>query len=239
MPRLYCNAPLSPNSTISLPPSAARHTMVLRLKEGETLTLFNGKGGEYTARIASIGKHATTAEILSFVYRESELPYRMTLVQGMPESPKMDFIIEKAVELGISHICPVELVRSVVRLTQERAERRLMRWRGIIISASEQSGRNRLAELADVCTFPEWIQKRDQQSCILLDAKAPRSLADWAKETPPQDVAILVGPEGGLTPEEESLAAAHGILPLSMGSRILRTETAGIAAASVLNALWS
>lgn len=238
MTRLYCNAPLSVNTSLELPASAARHTMVLRLKQGDPVTLFNGEGGQYQARIANIHKHGAVVDILSFEARENELPYNITLVQSMPEGSKMDMVIEKAVELGVARICPVESERSVVRLTEERAEKRAIRWKSIIIASSEQSGRNRFAELAEIRPFSEWIKDYDPQPLVMLSPHARRTLAEWAFETTPQDVTLMIGPEGGFSREEEGLAIRHGAVTLAMGSRVLRTETAGIAAVSALNAIW-
>ncbi|MDL2284556.1 16S rRNA (uracil(1498)-N(3))-methyltransferase [Oxalobacter sp. OttesenSCG-928-P03] len=239
MTRLYCNAPLSENTRLELPASAARHTMVLRLRPGDDVTLFNGEGGEFSAKIVANTRHGTTVDILSFQSREKELPYRITLVQSMPEASKMDLVIEKAIELGVARICPVESERSVVRLTEERAEKRAIRWKSIIISSSEQSGRNRFAELADITSFSNWIQNHEPgQPVLMLSPHARESLADWAFENTPQDVTLVIGPEGGFSREEEGLAIRHGARLLRMGPRILRTETAGITAVSALNAIW-
>ena len=239
MTRLYCNAPLSVNTQLELPVSAARHAMVLRLKPGDSITLFNGEGGEYNAKIIAINRHSTTVDILAYQPRENELPYRITLVQSMPEASKMDWVIEKAVELGVAKICPVESERSVVRLTEERAEKRAIRWKSIIITSSEQSGRNRFAELADTTSFSNWIKNQKSQPVLMLSPHAKQTLADWAFQTLPQDIAFLVGPEGGFSRKEEELAIKHGAITVSMGARILRTETAGMAAVSALTAIWN
>ncbi len=239
MTRLYCNAPLSVNTQLELPASAARHTMVLRLKPGDDVTLFNGEGGEYAAKIVDIHRHGTIVDILSYQPRENELPYRVTLAQSMPEASKMDLIIEKAVELGVARICPVESERSVVRLTEERAEKRAIRWKSIIIASSEQSGRNRFAELADITSFQNWVKSNEARPTLMLSPHAKESLADWAFQTPPQDVTLVIGPEGGFSREEEGLATRHDVQLLSLGTRILRTETAGIAAVSALTAIWN
>lgn len=239
MTRLYCNAPLFVNTQLELPASAARHTMVLRLRPGDDVTLFNGEGGEYRARIVDIHRHGTMVDILSYQPRENELPYRITLVQSMPEASKMDLVIEKAIELGVARICPVESERSVVRLTEERAEKRAIRWKSIIIASSEQSGRNRFAELADITTFQKWVANHENQPILMLSPHAKESLADWAFRNPPQDVTLIIGPEGGFSREEEGLAVRHGAHTLSLGTRILRTETAGMAAVSALTAIWN
>jgi len=238
MTRLYCNAPLSVNTRLELPASAYRHAMVLRLKPGDDLTIFNGLGGEYSAKIVDIHRYGASVDILAFENRDAELPYRVTLVQAMPEAPKMDMIIEKAVELGVARICAVESRRSVVKLTEERAEKRAIRWKSIIISSSEQCGRNTIVELADITSFQSWVQNSSPESFIMLCPDAKESLADWAFKNPPRDITISVGPEGGFSPEEKEFALRNGAISLTMGSRILRTETAGIVALASLSAIW-
>ena len=239
MPRLYCNIELNVNTRVELPDSAARHARVLRLKQGDGLTLFNGLGGEYAATLVDMHRHGATADVLTHLDRESELPYRVTLVQAMPESSRMDMIVEKAVELGVARICAVESQRSIVRLTQERAENRAARWRSIVISASEQCGRNRFAEVAEITTFRNWIENLSPGFFILFCPDADASLADWAPDSPPQDITLVIGPEGGFSPDEKDMAVRHGAIRLSLGSRILRTETAGIAAIAALVTIWS
>jgi 16S rRNA (uracil1498-N3)-methyltransferase len=150
----------------------------------------------------------------------------------------MDWIIEKAVELGAAAIQPLAARRCVVRLSGERAEKKLAHWQGVIVAASEQSGRNRLAQLAPVDEFKDWVVQQDLHRRVILTPRANESLADWARHQPPQALTIMVGPEGGFSEEEEDLALAHGALALSMGPRILRTETAALAALSMLAAVW-
>ncbi len=238
MPRFYCPQPLVPGTTIALPEAVAHHIAVVRLAPGELITLFNGEGGEVQASIVSVAKRSVTAEVQAHLAREVELPYAVTLAQALPEASKMDWIIEKAIELGAAGIVPLAAQRCVVRLSAERAEKKLAHWQAIIVSASEQSGRNRLARLDGLADYKQWISQPDQQRRILLSPRATESLADWARHQPPQAVTLVIGPEGGLTNEEEDAAQASGALFLAMGPRILRTETAGLAALSTLNALW-
>ena len=238
MPRFYCPQPLVPGTTIDLPEAVAHHIAVVRLAPGELITLFNGEGGEVQASIVSVAKRSVTAAVQTHIAREVELPYAVTLAQALPEASKMDWIIEKAIELGAAGIVPLAAQRCVVRLSAERAEKKLAHWQGIIVSASEQSGRNRLAQLDGLADYKQWISQPDQQRRILLSPRATESLADWARHQPPQAVTLVIGPEGGLTNEEEDAAQASGALFLAMGPRILRTETAGLAALSTLNALW-
>ena len=150
----------------------------------------------------------------------------------------MDWIVEKAVELGVAAIQPLAARRCVVRLAAERAEKKLAHWQGIIVSASEQCGRNRLAQLAPLDDFKDWIRQQDMHRRVMLSPRAGQSLADWARHQPPQALTLMIGPEGGFSDEEEALALAHGALTLSIGPRVLRTETAGLAALAILAAAW-
>jgi 16S rRNA (uracil1498-N3)-methyltransferase len=210
----------------------------LRLKTGDSINVFNGEGGAYVAILTEITKKRATAELKVFLPEECELPYAITLAQALPEGTKMDWIIEKAVELGAAGIQPLAAQRSVVKLSAERAERKLEHWQGVIISAAEQCGRNRLAHLAPPQDVEKWLGQQDLHKRIMLTPRADQSLADWARHHPAQAVSLLIGPEGGLSDAEEDLARSHGVLALSMGPRILRTETAGLAAIAMLNAAW-
>jgi 16S rRNA (uracil1498-N3)-methyltransferase len=238
MPRFHCPQPLAIGLRIDLPETVAHHVHVVRLAPGDTVTLFNGDGGEYTAVLQTVEKRRASAEIKAHTARDAELPYAVTLAQALPEASKMDWIIEKAVELGAAAIQPLAARRCVVRLSGERAEKKLAHWQGVIVAASEQSGRNRLAQLAPVDEFKDWVVQQDLHRRVILTPRANESLADWARHQPPQALTIMVGPEGGFSEEEEDLALAHGALALSMGPRILRTETAALAALSMLAAVW-
>jgi len=238
MPRFHCPLPLALGTVVALPEHVAHHVQVLRLAPGDRVTLFNGEGGEYTATIAAVERRRVTAEIKLFEPREVELPYAITLAQALPEAAKMDWIVEKAVELGVHAIQPLAAQRCVVRLSAERAEKKLQHWQGIVIAASEQCGRNRLTALAESADFAQWVQQQDLHVRVMLTPRAEQSLSGWARHHPPQSVSLLVGPEGGFSEAEEKLAVAHGVLPLSMGERVLRTETAGLAALAALNAVW-
>jgi 16S rRNA (uracil1498-N3)-methyltransferase len=238
MPRFFCSQALAVGATVTLPEAVAHHVQVVRLAPGDAITLFNGEGGEYTAILASVEKRRVTAELKAFAPRDTELPYAVTLAQALPEASKMDWIVEKAIELGASGIAPLAAQRCVVRLSAERAEKKHAHWQGIVVAASEQSGRNRLAQLAPLDDFQRWIGQQDMHRRILLSPRGQQSLADWARHQPPQAVTLMVGPEGGFSVAEEDAALAHGALALSMGPRILRTETAGLAALAALNALW-
>jgi 16S rRNA (uracil1498-N3)-methyltransferase len=238
MPRFYVPQPLAIGQILDLPAAVAHHVHVVRLAVGASLTLFNGEGGEYTAILNEVQKKRASAEIKVFSPREAELPFSVTLAQALPEGSKMDWIIEKAVELGVSSVQPLAAQRCVVRLSAERADKKREHWQGVIVAAAEQCGRNRLAQLAEPSPFRDWIGQHDLHKRIILTPRATSSLADWARHQPPQAVTLMIGPEGGFSDEEEALALQHGALPLSIGPRVLRTETAALAAVSVLSAAW-
>lgn len=240
MPRFYLPLPLTVGQRIALPDSLAHHVQVLRLTEGDTISLFNGAGGEYRATLRDVARRSASADIDMHHDVETELPFAVTLAQALPEASKMDWIIEKAMELGVAAIEPLAAQRCVVRLSAERAEKKLAHWQAIIASAAEQCGRNRLATLAPPQDYKQWIARAPApaQPRIILSPRATESLADWARSRLPQAVTLVIGPEGGLSEAEEELALRHGALALSMGPRVLRTETAALAAVSVLSAAW-
>lgn len=240
MPRFYCLQALAVGATIPLPDDVAHHVRVRRLAAGTPITLFNGAGGEYRASLCAIEKKSVTAQIEAFAPREAELPYALNLAQALPEAAKMDWIVEKAVELGVSAIEPLATQRCVTRLAGERADKRREHWQRIAIAACEQSGRNRVPTVGPVIGIEQWLTQPGTplQRRILLSPRATTSLADWARDQAPQAISLLIGPEGGLSAAEEDAAQAHGALALALGARVLRTETAGLAALATLNALW-
>jgi 16S rRNA (uracil1498-N3)-methyltransferase len=239
MPRFYCPQPLIPGAIVDLPETVAHHLHVVRQQAGDEVLLFNGEGGQARARLVEIGKRRASAEVVAFDAIDVELPYSITLAQGLPEGSKMDWIVEKAVELGVAAIQPLAAARSVVKLSGERAEKRQAHWEGVIVAASEQSGRNRLARLDPLLDFGRYIAQPAAGPRILLSPRATQSLAAWARANPPQAATLLIGPEGGFSAAEEDAAIAAGALALSMGPRVLRTETAGLAALATLNAVWA
>ena len=238
MPRFYCPLPLAVGAAVALPEAIAHHVHVLRLSAGDPLTLFNGEGGEYAAVLTAVGKRQAQAELKAFSPREAELPYSLTLAQALPEGSKMDWIVEKAVELGVAAIQPLAARRCVVRLSAERAEKKLEHWQAVAAAAAEQCGRNRLPQLASPTDFDTWVAQSCLHPRILFSPRAEQSLSAWARHHPPQAVTLMIGPEGGFSPEEEDAAIAAGALPLGLGQRVLRTETAGLAALAALNATW-
>jgi 16S rRNA (uracil1498-N3)-methyltransferase len=238
MPRFYCPFALAEGALVELPEALARHLQVLRMVPGDALDLFDGKGGVYRATLASLDKKRAAASIGRFDPVDVELPFGVTLVQGLPEGSKMDWIVEKAVELGAQAVQPLAAQRSVVRLAGERADKRRAHWEAVVVAASEQCGRNRLAQVAPVEPFERWVAAPSSARRILLSPRGTESLAAWAAGAGAQDVVLMIGPEGGFSDQEEELAVARGALALSMGPRVLRTETAGLAALACLSALW-
>jgi 16S rRNA (uracil1498-N3)-methyltransferase len=238
MPRFYCPLPLAAGLLVDLPEAVAHHLHVVRQQAGAQLTLFNGEGGQYRATLQEVGKRRASAQVDAFEDTDVELPYAITLAQALPEASKMDWIIEKAVELGVAAIVPLAAQRCVTRLSGERAEKRHAHWQGIIVAASEQSGRNRLATLALLDDFSKWLARPAPAPRILLSPRGTETLAAWAGARAAQDVTLMVGPEGGFSPAEEDAALAAGAMALTMGPRVLRTETAALAAAAALQAVW-
>ncbi len=238
MPRFYCPQPLAAGAIVDLPEAVAHHLHVVRMQPGDGLTLFDGGGGQYAASVLEVGKKRASARVGAHQPLEVELPYSVTLAQSLPEGSKMDWIIEKAVELGVAAVQPLAARRSVVRLSGERLDKRHAHWQGVIVAASEQCGRNRLAQLAPLADFDRFIAAPGAQLRILFSPRASQSLAGWARAAGPQAVTLMVGPEGGFSAEEEQAAIAGGALALSLGPRVLRTETAGLASVAALNAIW-
>lgn len=221
-----------------MPAAAAHHVArVLRLREGDALTLFDGQGGERTARVSRIAREEVEASIVATlpVERESGLPIR--LVQCLQAGDKMDLTIQKAVELGVSSIVPLASKRAVVRLDAERAEKRLRHWRQVVIAACEQCGRNRIPELFAVEPIERFLARPAASGGLRLHLSpaASDSLSTLEK---PVSVELLVGPEGGLTSDEVAAARQAGFVALRLGPRVLRTETAGLAALSAIHARW-
>jgi 16S rRNA (uracil1498-N3)-methyltransferase len=236
VPRIFCDVRLGPGAQLALAPDAAQHVArALRLKAGDDLTLFDGGGGEYEATIQRIDRDRVDVKVGSWRDVEREASLRVGLVQGLPEADKMDWIIQKAVELGVGWIQPIVCDRSVVRLSGERAERRESHWKRVAIAACEQSGRNRLAEVRPTLTFQAWMSVESEVTrWMLLPGAQP--LASHAPPSGP--VELLVGPEGGLSEREDDIARSRRCEPLSLGPRVLRTETAPIAALAAMHALW-
>lgn len=236
MTRLYLPDALAVGATVTLPESAARHAVqVLRLREGANVTLFDGRGGEYAARLTTVAKREVTATVVDHHPVERESSLTLTLAQCVSKGDRMDYTVQKAVELGVTHIVPLTSERTVVRLDAERWARRHDHWQGVIAGACEQSGRNRLPLLAPVQTLDAWLSTANGLR-LVLDPAAGGALRQRA--APSSGVSLLVGPEGGLSDIELTAARAAGCEPLALGPRVLRTETAGVAALAAIQALW-
>lgn len=226
------DAALLPRSSIDLPEAAAHHAVrVLRLRAGDRVVLFDGRGGEYEARLAMPGRGRVTAQTGEQRTPERESPLAVTLVQAVSSGEKMDFTVQKAVELGVAAIHPVLSARSVVRLDGERGAKKLAHWRRIATAACEQCGRNRIPAIAEPVALERY--RVPAGSKILLSPSGPAKLADLAKGP----VVLAVGPEAGFSAEEEQVLLRAGFAPARLGPRILRTETAALAALAALNAL--
>ncbi|HEX3631330.1 MAG TPA: 16S rRNA (uracil(1498)-N(3))-methyltransferase [Casimicrobiaceae bacterium] len=237
-PRFHCPLPLAEGAEIALPDAAAHHAArVLRLAAGDAVTLFGGDDGEFAARILRVEPRRVQVRIGQAQAADRESPLAMTLVQGLAAADRMDYAIQKAVELGVRSIQPVTMMRSVARLDEPRAAKRALHWRQVAIAACEQCGRNQLPRLHPLLGFEAWLGASSEASLRLLLAPdgdvALRSLA-----APDGPIEILVGPEGGLTPEESAAALRRGFRALRLGPRILRTDTAGPAVLAALNAQW-
>ncbi len=233
--RVYVDAPLAAGTRVTLEGGAASHvTRVLRLRVGEALTLFNGAGGEYAAGIEQVHDGGVAVTIGEQRAIERESPLTLTLAQGVSRGERMDLVVQKATELGVSGIVPLFTERSVVRLGAQQAERKLNHWRAITIAACEQSGRNRLPNVAPPLSLADWLRSgADRDGGRLLLSPAATARID-VPPRPATSVTVLIGPEGGLTNAEQEAAVAAGFLPVRLGPRVLRTETAAIAALALL-----
>ncbi len=236
-PRLYVEGPLRPGTRIALPERAAHHAAaVLRLREGELVILFDGKGGEHDARIASAARGRVEADVTERRDIERESPLKLTLVQGVSSGERMDMTVQKAVELGVAAIQPVLTQKSVVKLDQRRAAARVEHWRAIVLSACEQSGRNRLPAVFPLLPLQDYCRASPSGTLLLLSPAAGRGLRA-ASARLEGEVVLAAGPEAGFSADEEALLVGAGFEPVRLGPRVLRTETAALAALAALNAL--
>ena len=238
IPRIYQNIELTVGNSISLDQAACHHLgRVLRLKNNNQIILFNGQGGEYLASLSLQGKKLF-AEIIQFIDTCTESPLQITLLQGISKGDRMDFAIQKAVELGVSHIVPLICQRTVVNLKQERMEKKLNHWQGIIINACEQSGRTSIPELLPAVKLIDYLRLASSTDEVKLTLDPRSSTGIHQLNNSNDRFSLLIGPEGGLSQEEIELAHQHGFTGIQMGPRVLRTETAALAAISVLQSQW-
>jgi 16S rRNA (uracil1498-N3)-methyltransferase len=241
LPRFYCREALAPGAHVELPEPVARHAVrVLRLPPGAPMVLFDGRGGEYLAHIQRIERDRVLVELAGWTEIERESPLSVTLIQALQAGEKMDFTIQKAVELGVRDIVPVESRRSVLKLAGERAVKRVAHWQGVVAAACEQCGRNQVPLVAPLERLDRWLARPASGADspplrLLLAPDAKNTLADIAPAT---HVQLLLGAEGGLDPQEIVAAQQVGFQAVRLGPRVLRTETAGLAALAVMQALW-
>ena len=235
MPRFYCPTPLHAGASLLLPDGAARHVQVLRLQPGSEITLFNGEGGEWQATVTRMGRSEVQVQLVTHEDVEREAPREVHLAIGMPANERMDWLVEKAAELGVASLQPLQAERSVLRLSGERAEKKRSHWQGVAAAACEQCGRNRVPAVHPVRAVADWLTTSLPAQRLLLSLQ-PDSipLAQQAATQASIPVVFLSGPEGGLSPAEEQAARAAGFAPVSLGARTLRAETAPLAALAAL-----
>lgn len=236
-PRFHLDRPLAPGARFSLPAGPARHAArALRLAVNDLITLFNGQGGEYTARIERINKDEVAVSVIGFDDTERESSLRVMLAQGISSGERMDYTLQKAVELGVAAIQPIATKRSVVKLTGDRVNRRVAHWQGVVTSACEQCGRNRVPAVAAPLTLANWLGQNAGGRLLFLSPLATARLADL----PPSAAGdwLVAGPEGGFEADEIAALHAAGAVPVRLGPRVLRTETAALAALAAMQTLW-
>ena len=237
MPRFYVDFALSPDSVVELPDNVVRHLNVLRVKNTEEIVLFNGNGKAYPALPEVLEKRRASVRIVREESTDNESPLNITLVQAVSAAERMDFTLQKSVELGVAEIRPVISERCVVRLSGERAEKRVARWQEIVVSACEQSGRNIVPKVLPLTTYAQSLQQLPQETTkLLMSLNRAQKLSDVQPQS--GKVVFMVGPEGGWTEKEEQQAFDAGFQSVTLGKRVLRTETASLAAIAAMQTLW-
>jgi len=236
--RIHIPGALHSGSEVALPEAAARHVVrVLRLAPGAPLVLFDGTGGEYAATLVATGKRHVMADVGAFTAREVELPLPVVLAQAVSRGDRMDLTVQKAVELGVAHLAPLVSERSAPLPSGARLGKRLAHWRGIVASACEQCGRNRLPPVDTPRPLGAWLADVTGGRRLLLDTDEGTPLSQVAAPTR-EGIVVLVGPEGGFSAAERDSALAHGFMAVSLGPRVLRTETAALAVLAQMQGLW-
>ncbi|MFY8013875.1 MAG: 16S rRNA (uracil(1498)-N(3))-methyltransferase [Limnohabitans sp.] len=253
MPRFYCPSALDTGAELSLPAGTARHVQVLRLQPNDEITLFNGQGGEFKAVVMHMGRSEVSVRVGEHQAIERELNIYVHLWSGITANERMDWLLEKATELGAATLLPITAERSVLKLKGERADKKLAHWQAIAVASSEQCGRNRVLQVGQARTLEQALEQ-------LSAAQAPSQAARWVLSlspgtrllhemiqtirsthdhdaTQPTEIIVLSGPEGGLSPAEEAQAIAAGFVPVSLGNRVLRAETAPVAVLSAIACL--
>lgn len=234
-PRLYLSSGLRSGAEVALSEAVRAHAAALRLRAGDAVRLFDGSGGEYAAILTQAGRDLH-ARVGDFTDSACESPLQVTLAQCLSSGDRMDITLQKATELGVSSIQPLQSARSIVRLDAERMARRHTHWQNVVIAACEQCGRNTVPAVAPVRDLADWLASSAATGLrLMLLPEATAGLRDMQPSAP---ITLLVGPEGGLSPEEQQLAQAAGFTALRLGPRVLRTETAPLAALAALQAMW-
>jgi 16S rRNA (uracil1498-N3)-methyltransferase len=224
--RLHVDTPLAEGASLALPPGAARHAQVRRVQPGDALVLFDGGGADWPAEVVAMGRQSVQVRVGAPQPVDRELPFAVTLAVGMPANERMDWLVEKATELGVARLQPLVCERSVLRLDGERAQRKREHWQAIAVAACEQSGRARVPVVEAPLALPPWLAAGAAAGeRLLLSPGAPSLAAGRA----PAPICALSGPEGGLAPAEEAAARAAGFAPVGLGPRVLRAETAPLA----------
>ena len=249
LPRFHCPTALVPGEALNLPSGTARHVQVLRLQPNDEITLFNGQGGEFKAVVTHMGRSDVSVRVGEHKQIERELNLRVNLWSGITANERMDWLLEKATELGATTLLPITAERSVLKLKGERADKKLAHWQAIAVASSEQCGRNRVLQVCSPVTLSQAIAQLSVSPLqaarwVLSLAPGNRSLQEMLQtlktskeeeQTKMSEVILLSGPEGGLSPAEEAQAIAAGFVPLSLGNRVLRAETAPVAVLSALS----
>lgn len=237
IPRIYIDFPLNVGRQVELPSNRAHYVAnVLRLSLGRPLILFNGRGGEYSGTLVSASKKSAIVEVNAFDPVERESPLNLELAIGLSRGDKMDWIVQKATELGVTRISPLHTERSEVKLKRDRMEKKMDHWRQVIISACEQSQRNRLPTLEAPRDFGSLLSECSAERRLILHPNC-ESLP-LARKDRPNSVTVAIGPEGGFSEDEVETALIHGFTGWQLGSRILRTETAPVATIAILQSQW-
>lgn len=246
LPRFFVptDAPLTTQQELDLPEQVSRHVQVLRLQPGKQVSVFDGFGGQWTAEVLAMGRKVVRIAVREHEGMNRELPRSVTLAVGMPANDRMDALVEKATELGVSAVQPLMCDRSVLRLDGERALKKVAHWQGVAIAAAEQSGRTRVPVIHPVTTLGQWLKQARPAGAAsgVLSLREAQKIRGWAeglsKCTEEAPVYFLSGPEGGLAPQEEDAVLQQGWQAVSLGARILRADTAPLMALGVMAALW-
>ncbi|MGR8929267.1 MAG: 16S rRNA (uracil(1498)-N(3))-methyltransferase [Gammaproteobacteria bacterium] len=234
--RLFVDVSLNVGSHIELTDDGAHYVRsVLRLKTGDAIVLFNGAGGEYPSRFSEVSRKAVRIEIEAYDARDVESPLKVSLGLGISRGDRMDWAVQKAVELGVAQLTPLLTERCVAKLNEDKKQQRWQHWQHIVQHAAEQSGRTRLPVFGPISQLYDWIEQ-PQGLKVFLDPYASQTLADLQPSA--QQITLMSGPEGGFSDREREIAVDAGFLPVRMGARILRTETAVLSALSAVQTLW-